>query len=277
MITTAVYGLVDEEPVSPPRPSPSSNKVSIITYENRHTLWYLDRFKEINQRYCDYHGYKYIFYDSYSGENDMPPYWIKVKILYDLIVSNNGYDYLMWIDSDAVINYENMKMITIESYFANTDYTFIGAPDQAEWNSPFNAGVWIVKGNQKGKEIMAKWLSYYGTCLWQFDPLQKQWISNGHTASVHTDPDWAGICYEQGSFGILIMQDKHEYGNFIQMKEWYTLQFVDSKDNKYAVEVKKKKQKRKKIFVIHFAAGYKDAIEPYLNEHQNSINKMLIF
>lgn len=135
----------------------SSNKARccVVCYEDR-TKDEFKKTRRINQDYCDKMGYDFRYYTTYNAE--YPPYWMKVKIIHDILMSGK-YQYVMWIDSDACI----VTPIPIERIFTlGDDNTFmVMTPDPPPHSCEFNAGVWIVKNSTKGRNFMADWLNIY--------------------------------------------------------------------------------------------------------------------
>jgi hypothetical protein len=160
------------------------------------------------QRYCNTLDYDFKYYEKYDA--NVPPYWIKIKIIYDIMMTNE-YDYVMWIDSDACVH----NYIAIPDIFKLGDEnTFIVmAPDLPNSGlgsgREFNAGVWILKNNDIGKEFIADWLDLFETKLYKY------WKRNGKKWTCHRYGIpclWAGVSYEQGSGVHLMTDSKYQQG-----------------------------------------------------------------
>jgi hypothetical protein len=166
----------------------------ILQYDNRQLSYEFKQLVKVNQNYAHSQGYDYIFD---SSMYHMPPYWIKVKLTNDLLKKTlpNGhlkYKGVMFIDTDAVIVKPDQTLDEITSkskdFMAASDINYDLFPNA---QSPFNAGVFIVKNTPKAQAIFEDWLTVY-------EAVKKFWVFNGNT--WHTNGNWAGAYYEQGSF-----------------------------------------------------------------------------
>jgi hypothetical protein len=198
-------------------------RVAVVSYDDRKNNKDIITLKNINEKYCLKNGYDFLFFDSYSPfDSTYPPYWIKVKILYDLSKSNL-YDYLMWIDSDACVHNQNIKIENLFNF--NHQGAFIMAPDYPYPISKFNSGIWMVKNNEIGKKILKDWLLLYDNKTWK--KKNGKWICSGF---------WAGESYEQGAGKKLLKNEKYSQyviylpgstlQNFKPVSEAFTLHFV---------------------------------------------------
>ena len=189
-----------------------NKKFAVVQYDNRELNDDYLLLKKINEKYCSIHNYEYIF----LNENyDLPAYWIKVKIVKDLL-DTNKYKGILWIDTDAVISNFDIKLENL----CIPNKTMYFCDDPPWWsNRDFNAGVWLILNNQYGLNIMHDWLSSY-------DP--KKWEKNGEYYIA--DCEWSGICYEQGAFIKNIM---NKYVNHLHKYPWYYFQShnIDEKNN----------------------------------------------
>jgi hypothetical protein len=190
----------------------NNNDYLVIQYDNRdffkNIIEYFNpsdfhKLIKVNEEYCLIHNLDYMFISSY--DYDMPVYWMKVKIITDMLNNNSKYKGIIWLDSDAV--FTNMDK-SIRNIF-NNDISFYIANDPPEYdNSVLNTGTWIVKNNNIGIKIMNDWLNNYNSSLW----IKKD-------DNWHTDGVWAGIAYEQGTFNHIIYP---KYKNDIQILSWDT-------------------------------------------------------
>ena len=211
----------------------NNNTFLIIQYDNRPLDTNTNCLIDINKKYCQLYKYDYIFS---SDEYNLPPYWIKVKLIQEYLLSNK-YKGIMWLDTDACI-YDNIKIedIMIENK------SFFLAPDNEIWDSPFCAGVFIVLNNFIGNSIINEWMTLYDKNNWT--NVNNKW---------HTNCDWAGDDYEQGSFVKNIMSN---YKNVIHSFDWYFFNATYSNISEY----------NKKIFTLHFAGDFKNEIPDYLKK-----------
>jgi hypothetical protein len=189
-------------------------KCCVISGDNRTTKEIL-LLKNINKAYCKKNNYSFKFY---KNTTDLyPPYWWKVYIVYKIMLENN-YKYIMWIDSDACFHNHNIK---IENLF-DDQVIFIMAPDCYNVPSPFNAGIWIVKNNKKGKKLISDWLNMYDKTKWYIK--DNKWIC--------MDSTWAGYYYEQGAFCKLMKNNSYKK-NILKLP-WEALQQHNVKPDNYA-------------------------------------------
>lgn len=223
-----------------------TKKYAIVQYDNRNIDQYM-KLMNINKKYCRDHNYDYIFS---SDKYDMPVYWIKVKLVLDLL-NTNKYDGILWLDSDAVIYdiknpLDDIIIPNKSMYICPDNHKF------AEFTSLFNAGVWFVLNTNMGKMIMTKWMEYYNKIKnnWKLD-------ANG---KYYTNGKWAGSDYEQGSFVSDIMSDKN-LSKYIEKMNYHILQAVPSDIGKYS-----------NIKTLHFAPC-KYLISTYTRTYSHSDSK----
>lgn len=176
----------------------------VLQYDNRPLSDIDKEFVKRNQAYCDLHGYKYLLVNQDDGI--LPPYWTKVKLVQDHVPHYRG---VMWLDTDAVM----VSSTSIESLFPS-DKHMMFSPDAPLWalQSPFNAGVWMVRNTEQGNAILKKWMDCYRP---------EQWNKNG---SVWTSMGiWAGDTYEQGAFSSFVLP---HVATWVHSVDWSVLQDV---------------------------------------------------
>jgi len=204
------------------------NNINIEHFNNSDYL----KIVKINESFCKENKLDYLFS---SDEYDIPPFWIKVKIIHDLMNKpDTKYKGFIWLDTDAVIVNKNKSynIISItnmkKSFFISHDHPRFG-------KGMLNCGVFIVKNDDIGKEIMNKWMAGYDSSTW--NKIGNKWITTG---------PWVGITYEQGFFNQKIYPD---YQNNIHELNWKLLQNNDPTD--------------KNAIVTHFAFENKDLINNF--------------
>ena len=174
-------------------------KYVIIQYDDRKLSKRLKSFVKINKMYCKYHKYKHIFIDSNKKYGDLPPYWVKVKLVLELMKKYQNSSYsggVLWLDSDAVIYDINKSLDEFPQ-----SITF--APENG-YQVGFNAGVFLFKNTVENINILSEWLNLYNPANW-VKLSKKEWkCVNGV---------WAGESYEQGAFHLLI--DKYSLVNIV--------------------------------------------------------------
>jgi hypothetical protein len=217
----------------------NNNDWLVIQYDNREFFESFHNIEEfnysdfkklvsINETYCKVNNFDYLF----SSEiYDISPYWIKVKIIQDLINDpNSKYKGFIWIDTDAVIINKNIKSVI-------NDKSFYIAPDHNRFNSNdmLNCGVFFVKNDSIGREIMNKWMEGYDPTKWH--KIGNSWKSDG---------TWVDITYEQGYFNQVIYP---KYVDSIEKVPWKYLQNDNPEDEE--------------TIITHFAAESKELIKKY--------------
>lgn len=172
--------------------------VCVVTYENRE-LNFKESFRRNHRAYCDKHGYEYKAYD--AVEYNVPHYWTKVFLVKDLL---EKYDYVMWIDSDAM--FETEEPIECGESF------FVISKDKPQHRipAPMNTGVFIVKNCTLGKQFMEEWGNSYNPKRWKKTPDNK-WLCVGQ---------WSGDDYEQGSC-VMLLQKQCYKGHTVV--DWHVL------------------------------------------------------
>lgn len=161
--------------------------VLIVQYENRYTD-YTERLMARNRAYCNRHGYRYIRpTDSFN----ISPYWIKVALIKQCIESSDA-KYIVWLDSDAVVAQQAVRiedLFTIKDFLISYDYS-----DFQEGKYVANAGVFMIRVNERTKGLVNAWWNCYNPA---------RWIKEGE--KWKTTGKWAGPDYEQGSFNTIIL------------------------------------------------------------------------
>ena len=203
----------------------TNQKWLVIQYDDRDLSNHpYNKLITVNKEYCKLYNLDYVFIG--SNYHKYSPYWVKVKILHDFINNDKykHYDGFIWIDSDAVFSNKHKNILSLLN---NTDSFYI-SPDTMTYNistqvntdiydsnvklhhalmytminnfnnivpiyNPLCVGVFLIKNNQTGKDIINTWWNTYNPKMWS--KVDNKW---------HTDGEWAGVDYEQGSFNTYI-------------------------------------------------------------------------
>jgi len=91
-----------------------NQKWLVIQYDNRDlTNHPYNKLININKEYCKLYNLDYIFVK--NNYNNYPPFWVKVKILYDFINNDKykHYDGFMWLDTDAVFSDKHKNILSL--------------------------------------------------------------------------------------------------------------------------------------------------------------------
>ena len=119
--------------------------IAVLQYESRQDHR-LQNLMERNKNICKKTThFTYIRWTSCEN-NSIPCYWMKVKIVKQLL-EDNTFDGVLWLDSDAVIHDSNRLhdlICNTRTFLMSNDIPFI---------STFNAGVWYVRNNIVGKKL----------------------------------------------------------------------------------------------------------------------------
>ncbi len=168
-------------------------RIAILTTEDRQELDFVKLHNKNIKDYCNKWNYEYIIYLTCN----LPVYWCKIKHMIELLKTNK-YDYVMWMDSDTIINDFNISLNSVIKYcnekdiIIGTDDTITGLQSLLfrKKNNNKNAGVFLIKNSEIG-------LSFLENCLNKltYDCINKDGKLKGR---------WAGKCYEQGIMNLLI-------------------------------------------------------------------------
>ena len=192
--------------------------IIVLQIEDRETD-FLSSAMNSNKSICSVNGLEYMFV---KKVDNYPPYWGKIAKIRDILneIKLTDVDYVFWVDSDAFfINFSKERLFSFLDKHNN--YDFICTHDMPPWNTDFNAGVFIVKNSDNGRNIISKWLSYYHPNVWKYDESLKKWS---------TDAEWAGVEYEQGAFSSYILKDS-ELSKYIVRLPYYYLNNNNCSDN----------------------------------------------
>jgi len=205
----------------------SDQKTWVLLQFDTRPLNAIDKaFTDRNKSYCQKNGYEYRFLTSYENDT-IPPYWVKVKAMKDIIEKENVSG-VFWIDTDAVV-YRPQK--TLDSFFETNTHMAL-AHDPPWWgHGSFNAGVFGIKNTAEGKDILSKWWSKYDPSTWWKEG--EAWKTSG---------GWADYTYEQGAFKNLLPTIR----TFVTVVPWETFQEINPRTDgfslHFSVETKDRRQ-----------------------------------
>lgn len=160
----------------------NSSDITIVSHYAGEAA-YLKTAKENHSAYANKHGYNYVFRSGrISGENFFDPlvskgnkifrqglYWQKITAVSEELnrPGSTGDDqWVMWIDGDAVFTNIDQRIEELINKHAKSDTYFIIGPDDiiSIHLTEVNAGVFLVKKNDRGKELfeaLTKLYPYY--------------------------------------------------------------------------------------------------------------------
>ena len=205
---------------------------------------------DINKKYCDKYDYTYKYIEHDVAE--MPPYWLKVRDIYDELndIDNKNYNYIMYVDLDAIF-YDFSYSIEDVLHSLNSNHDILIGRDIHEKNDA-NTGVFMCKNNEFSRNFCKVWLS---SCLTDNNKLVnncKKWKRNENNGKwVCNKCEWAGKSYEQGVFNeilhlykdnILILNNSLFSNRFINKKSFILHLMVSSTEYRN-IELKKIRDK----------------------------------
>ena len=182
-------------------------EIHVLQYEDRTPEDFGEHWDVINhlltknKKTCTEHtGYTYEFLT--TTEYVLPPYWLKVALVMGKLSTIPDGDYILWLDSDAVIDKPDKLLELISKPMCiSTNYN----------NPGFNAGVWFVRTCEVGRAIMNTWFEAYPSDMWEES---EDGEFNGWNC---LDPVWAGEAYEEGAFRVYVHP---KYEEHIQLPHW---------------------------------------------------------
>jgi hypothetical protein len=183
-------------------------KVAIVQFDDRSdaVLGPMRRLIDRNAAYAAARGYTHVL--ATKPAHDIPIFWNKVHVIAEHLA--NGFDCVAWLDSDAVVHDFSLD---IPALF-DGEQAFVFAGDLPVWQriSPFNAGVFFVKG-ASGLALMREWQALYPAHLWRKQGAE--WIC--------PEQPWAGPAYEQGAFAEKLVP-KFAASGLLKQLPWQALQ-----------------------------------------------------
>ena len=169
-----------------------SNKfnISVVMWYNKNIEDYAKYTFQINKRYCELNNYDLIHSDKVYFQNRHPS-WECIKLVYDTL-NNHNYEYVIWIDADAIFNLENnnknLLNDVIESY---SDKDIIFSDDNMS-SCIINCGFMIFKNTELSKKICNKIIlgenckSTFTKRIWEQSCLNKYYKMNIYNIQNNT-------------------------------------------------------------------------------------------
>lgn len=129
-----------------------SNRIAVCTWYDDGIKKYADIARDINQKYCDLHGYEFIVkHDRKLRERQQQ--WECIPTVLELVNTGN-YDYIVWIDADAVFRLNHKNFNLLENIIDdNNNKNIILSADTVGYDI-INTGIFIVKSNNYTKDIL---------------------------------------------------------------------------------------------------------------------------
>jgi hypothetical protein len=217
----------------------TSNRFRILVYQcgsYNQKPKFLDLSTSINNTYCEKYGYSYKYIE--YKKDVAPPFWLKVICLRDLINEHfNEYDFIMYLDCDAVFYDFEMRLETIIEQVSNQgDYSFVVGKEPNPF-SLINTGVFLVKCNDAGVDIVNRWSLM---CISESNDLIDRCNKWTYANDIWSCSEkYAGDAYEQGAFENLYKDNPNNiailnpyfFSNPFKMFKSYILHLMAKKDN----------------------------------------------
>lgn len=112
----------------------------------------------INKIYCDRHGYTFVV-EYNKLDQALHPYWNKLLLMQREL--NNGYDYVMYIDADAV--FTNMST-RIEDFIVDSSIYIANENLAVSDSFGENSGVILIKNDDISRSFLADAINRYDEC-----------------------------------------------------------------------------------------------------------------
>lgn len=186
---------------------------------------------KIIQEYSKENKHEYL--QIIDKEDDISPYWLRVKILKELLQKTKIGTLIAYFDADAIpIKREVSIGSFIESLNSPSFDIFISQDPQIEWDPSypgiFNTGVFIVRNTPRTKDFVDLWLSKYDNKKWS--NTNSGWICRKNFIPCL----YSGENYEQGAFSELYKK----FGkNLIKPLNFSSLACTEEKDNCFAMHL----------------------------------------
>lgn len=201
-----------------------------------------------NKAYAEKHGYDWKEYWETLDESRPPPW---SKILYILKTLEEGYDWVFWIDADAIIMNDSIEL----EKFIDNEYDFALCKDAFSWNT----GAWFVKNSDKAKELLNYTYSkeeHIDAFLWEQGAFMNSAWEKGIRIKVHQQKEFNAVAKETKEF--FMEGNTYECGTFkfvLDMKEYDKGMYEDGD------------------FILHFASINHEGRDMLLREYRPDLYK----
>lgn len=139
---------------------PMMNQICIFMIATPEIMNYASYTIENNKEYAHDKGYDFFVFGQLTP--DLPINFSKLQATLDLM--DKGYQYIMHIDADAIIDQKNYYLEHIIEKYITWPTSFIASEDCYNYKicskpGHINSGVYIVKNDFFGKKIIQTWLN----------------------------------------------------------------------------------------------------------------------
>jgi len=192
--------------------------ICMLSYATPDIDFYAKRIFSSNKAYAKKHNYDWQEHWE-TLDKARPPAWS--KILYILKALEEGYDWVFWIDADAIIMNDSIEL----EKFIDNDYDFILCKDAFSWNT----GAWFIKNSKKAKELLKQTYAaeeYTDAFLWEQGAFMNTAYNNGIRIKVHKQREFNSVApqtkqffaegneYECGTFKFVLDMEEYDKGMY---------------------------------------------------------------
>lgn len=208
--------------------------------------------KKIITEYTLRHGYT--FQTFIHPDNEMSPYWFRVKDLLYLISVLPKNTIIVYLDTDAVVRPEHFNL-TIENVLNSInqstkkswDIYISSDPPSLDpmYSSIMNTGVFAVRNTEWSKDFIERWFAEYDHNMWSYN--NNNWTCNIKQSSKKCD--WARDGYEQGEFNNLFYKNKFNEKDRIIKTHWSQFASPDILEDSFIIHLMgQSNQYREQVF-----------------------------
>lgn len=162
----------------------NKQRFAIITHSTL-DVKYVPMAKLNHAEYARRQGYDYIFRnnniddgkfadpDNKAKVRQLGLYWQKIQAVQDAMLEHPEYDWIFWIDADALFSNMNISFEEIiEKYGPNKNF-FIATDALSFRHDVVNAGTFLIRNNAWGRDFIKKVASLHSTYKNMFTPEQQ--------------------------------------------------------------------------------------------------------
>ena len=146
-------------------------KILVVTSYNQNIKDYADITSNINKIYCKNNGYSICIENNAdklisSSDKSIHITWNKIRLLEILMYEyENVFDWLFYIDSDAIFSNHNIKLENIIDKYKN--YNLIMASDKPMGGKLINTGTILVKNCDWSRKFFTYWFREGISSIWK--------------------------------------------------------------------------------------------------------------
>ena len=171
-------------------------RIAVVTWYNNNVKQYADVNYSINKKYCEMYGYDMI--KSNTIHTEFTATWERFPLLIKHIFN---YDYVIWIDSDAIFLKDSPPITNLINKYPDKLFIFSSDVDSL-CDNDINAGVIIVKSSPDSAKILKEMYT---------NPILTRYAHN--YTGYPGNPHYPGYFQDQGSIRYMYSQ------NFCSLKE----------------------------------------------------------